>query len=536
MKLSDLDKDLRAYIVQPADFEAWAEAMEERVVPWIRERGNKALWDMVLFVSQRRGIVKERLSRGKFARLLVVACSSLRCESPESLKANMEKLKGFSARRKKEFDNMPNTAECCELRRLYGEVESLLSLDGTNVALNKQKDDNLASRMEATLRRTLHEDEHAPCSRMRIRRLYQKDKEHSIQPSFSLETYTSDVFLQQEKPSFVMAYECVDRQVTRDDVRRLWYDYSAFHSVKLVIVSTIGFTADVISSAGSNSIGLIRVQPDGEILPVLPRSVNDYLIQERQGRALAGGELDGQLLVYDFGGFHSLGTWLKRMGFAVARQSVPRVPYHPDEEIIQLTDSLHSRLWLCREFEVRGMYKLVEDEHLSILWSSLPEGQLGRLDIRERSITISNSIRDDKHRARFTLAHELGHYYLHADALKEHFTSFGETDLTLGSKYDEGDDMRWIEYQANLFASCLLMPEAHVRTLAGRLFDERERRMGYLWHDDQPVNWKRYNYVVGSMSAAMNVSKAAVRLRMKKLGLLRERSSSKRVRVILHED
>lgn len=536
MKLSSLDKDLQEFIVQPADFETWAAAMEERVVPWIRERGNKALWDMVLFVSQRRGIVKEKLSRGKFARLVVVACPSLKGESPESLKANMEKLKGFSARRKRDFDRMPDTAECRELRRLYAEVEGLLMTDGNMIASNQQDINSLARRLEATLRKTLHEDVHAPCSRMRISRLYHRDKEHSIQPSLSLETYTSDAFLKQEKPSFVMAYECVDRRVTRDDVRRLWYDYSVFHGVKLVIVSPVGFATDVISSAGSNGIGLIRVQPDGELLPILPRSMNDYFIYERQRRALAGGELDSQLLIHDFGGFHSLGTWLKRMGFAIERQNVPRVPYHPETEIIQLTDSLHCRLWLHREFEVRGMDKLAEEEHISIKWSSLPEGQLGRLDLGERSIIINNSIRNDDHRIRFTLAHELGHYFLHADALKEHFTSFGETDLSLSGKYDEGDDMRWLEYQANLFASTLLMPKAHVLKLADRLFDERERRMGYLWYDDQPVNWKRYNYVIGNMSAALNVSKAAVRLRMKKLGLLRDESSSKQVRVFFNED
>ena len=87
MKLSDLDKDLQAYIVQPADFEAWAAAMEERVVPWIRERGNKALWDMVLFVSQRMGIVKEKLAREDFARLVIRVCPSLQGEKPETLRA-----------------------------------------------------------------------------------------------------------------------------------------------------------------------------------------------------------------------------------------------------------------------------------------------------------------------------------------------------------------------------------------------------------------------------------------------------------------
>ena len=533
MKLSDLDKALQTYIVQPADFETWASVLEERVVPWIREQANKALWDMVLFVSQRMGVVKPKLSRGKFAQLVIVACPSLRGESPESLKASMEKLKGFSARRKRDFKSLPDTEECRELRRLYEKVAELLRLDGNAIVLNKQPDGSVASRMETTLRKILQENEHAPYNRMRIGRIYKHDEEHRIQPSLSLETYSSDTFLQQERPSFVLAYECMDRQVTRDDVRRLWYDYSTFHGVKLVIVSSVGFTTEVISSAGNNNIGLIRIQPDGELSPVLPRSMNDYLIRDRQMQELAGGKMEGQLLIHDFSRFHSLGVWLKTMGFTIAPHSTPRVPYHTEAEIIQITDRLHSKLWLHREFEVRGMDKLAAEEHLAIQWGYLPEGQQGRIDTGKGEITLNFSIRNDAHLSRFTLAHELGHYYLHAKVLKEYFSSFGETDHSLNGKYDEGDDMRWLEYQANLFASNLLMPEHHVRTLADRIFDERERRIGYLWYDDQPVNRSRYNYVIGNMSAAMNVSKAAVKLRMKKLGLLREGTTSKRVREIL---
>lgn len=535
MLFSELDKRLQGYIVQADDFEAWAAVLEERVIPWIRKQGNKALWDMVLFVSQRMGIVKEKLSRVDFARLVIRVCPSLQGEKPETLRASMEKMKGFTSKRKKDFERMPDNAECRELRRLYAEIEKLLKAVGKTKVSETDNDDSLASRLEATLRQTLHEEPHAPCSRLRLRRLYRQDAEHSIQPVLSLETYTSDEFLLQQKPSFVLAYECVDRQVTRDDVRLLWYHYSAFRYVKLVIVSSAGFAWDVIRSADSNSVGLIRVTSTGTLEPVLPRSMNDYFVRERQMQALAGEEMEGQLLIHDNLGFHSLGTWLKSLGFSVERRSLPRVPYHPDTEIIRRVNSLHSQLWLLHEFEVRGMDRVAEGAGISIKWGRLPEGQLGRLDLRDQSITLNISIKNDEHRLRFTLAHELGHYFLHADDLKEHFTSFGETDTSLSGKYDNGDEMRWIEYQANFFASVLLMPENHVFKLASRVFDERELHDGYLWYDDQPRSWARYNYIVSHLSAAMNVSKTAVRLRMKKLGLLREESTSKRLREIIKE-
>jgi Zn-dependent peptidase ImmA (M78 family) len=77
-------------------------------------------------------------------------------------------------------------------------------------------------------------------------------------------------------------------------------------------------------------------------------------------------------------------------------------------------------------------------------------------------------INQDKHenRQHFTLGHELGHYFLHKDALRTE-TALIDTDPYLDVdkilyRLDEGGRNR-IEREANHFAACLLMPSELVR-------------------------------------------------------------------------
>ena len=89
-------------------------------------------------------------------------------------------------------------------------------------------------------------------------------------------------------------------------------------------------------------------------------------------------------------------------------------------------------------------------------------------------------------RTRFTIAHELGHYFLHMKASPcEVITSFRM-------------DQSFIETQANKFAAELLMPEDMVRAEHSKMVI--------------PVS--------DSLAKKFNVSKKAMRIRLENLGLL----------------
>lgn len=65
-------------------------------------------------------------------------------------------------------------------------------------------------------------------------------------------------------------------------------------------------------------------------------------------------------------------------------------------------------------------------------------------------------------RYRFTLAHELGHFYLHRDIYAElKFGSLAEWGQ-FQREVDE-DDQRWLEYQAYAFGGLVLVPTTHLK-------------------------------------------------------------------------
>jgi Zn-dependent peptidase ImmA (M78 family) len=81
----------------------------------------------------------------------------------------------------------------------------------------------------------------------------------------------------------------------------------------------------------------------------------------------------------------------------------------------------------------------------------------GALDRTSRTIFLSEN--DTFEGKNFTLAHELGHFKLHSGIKTDIFTMHQLNDLLIR----QGDDPK--EDQADLFASCLLMPEKSVRSL-----------------------------------------------------------------------
>ena len=119
------------------------------------------------------------------------------------------------------------------------------------------------------------------------------------------------------------------------------------------------------------------------------------------------------------------------------------------------------------------------------------------------------------------MAHELGHHILHSSLFKEQgVVSIGESEKTLS--ISKGDSRR-LEYQANKFASFLLMP----RDLVKELYDYSYYR--YYGGDPRPIDfspeqrqtWKGYNNIVGNMTKLMQVSFQAMTIRLQSLGLLK---------------
>ena len=128
-------------------------------------------------------------------------------------------------------------------------------------------------------------------------------------------------------------------------------------------------------------------------------------------------------------------------------------------------------------------------------------------------------------RERFTLAHELGHHFLaHGKYMIRESCDeddfFGEDTQTV-----EAGDIRRMEWQANHFATCLLMPRGvfsdDFRAQAGAL-NLTNKGFGALYLDNQGCNLKSYYLISNHLTNKYQVSRAAATYRLSALGLLKD--------------
>lgn len=165
---------------------------------------------------------------------------------------------------------------------------------------------------------------------------------------------------------------------------------------------------------------------------------------------------------------------------------------------------------------------------LEVQFSGSSKSALGAISFNPPQIQI---FADNKHEhmARFTLAHELGHFYLgHDRYLQRELLHAQDLDSQLTTRMPSGEVER-LEWQANAFAAYLLMPkQAFLERLAhlAVIHNIRNRGHGFLYLDTQPVNYQLVQYVIDDLSEHFNLSRTAVRLRLISLGLLVDATST----------
>lgn len=148
---------------------------------------------------------------------------------------------------------------------------------------------------------------------------------------------------------------------------------------------------------------------------------------------------------------------------------------------------------------------------------------LGSANFSSKSIEVN--LHGNPHRERFTIAHEIGHFCLrHHHYL--HSESIIEQDLFAYVQTDRHFNLERLEYQANIFASELTLPDEHFRLVLGTLRDQLgiyNKGFGYIFVDDQPCNYNLYNQITLSLSDYFEISRQAIEIRLKRMGLVTDR-------------
>ncbi len=152
---------------------------------------------------------------------------------------------------------------------------------------------------------------------------------------------------------------------------------------------------------------------------------------------------------------------------------------------------------------------------------------LGYYDLKRKHIAIDASLSDQDVRFPFTVAHELGHFYLHGRidprALRAADVIRDSTRDLVTHRIDASNPRTLLEWQANKFAAAVLMPRATARDAVIDIQRERgiARNLGSIWLDRQAYNSVEYKLTMTHLATFYRVSRSVARFRLRELGILR---------------
>ena len=335
-----------------------------------------------------------------------------------------------------------------------------------------------------------------------------------LNPDITIEVYSNS---NKETWSNLLVVECknhgrkIDNSIYREFVGNL-SDYPR-SGVRGIMVSSAGFTQQVITLAQSDNIALVVLSEQSDWETIIWRKINSFEQHQFGHKVLTGEASTSYPIVYSGNSFVTVSDLLQECGIPMSKAL--HIPFMEDNVICKkVEDILQNTRYLIKENFIDCCFSLIAPNY-KFDFVEMQEDCLGKCDFKEHVITINSSL--SKHRQNFTIAHELGHIALHSSIVENLFSiEDRESDKnTIISKSIYGR----MEYQANTFASYLLMPNIPFMAEVNKLFKENWITTGRLYHDYQPCNIRDCNVVVGALSSKFNVSQEAVIVRLKRANL-----------------
>lgn len=183
-------------------------------------------------------------------------------------------------------------------------------------------------------------------------------------------------------------------------------------------------------------------------------------------------------------------------------------------------------------------------EDIDLGQSSTGRKYLGQFRLKPKGIFVDVSLKGSD-RAAFVLAHEFGHLVLHRhiDPEKSGYSTSSiedtERDFITGKKM-LSTPRDWIEWQANRFASALLMPRA---TFSDSLIDYHKeagirRNVGVIYVDASTPSMRDFYLAIAHLSNIYGVNHTNIECRLRDLELLQDHriASTKHVSELLKEE
>lgn len=362
---------------------------------------------------------------------------------------------------------------------------------------------------------------------------YSEKRKSEIVFDISIETFLNNA----EKYSTLTLIECknLGRKVTVDDVAEFESNISQVgeHNTKGVFISNSSFQESAYQLAINNGIGIIRLASNEEyewisyrkpkyIAPIYGQELVSAFTTERLN------ERNLIAIINDHPVYNLSDVLIeaKVIDFYSHKERFIKFPYVTEHKIEEIIKRLHKhnvyendRLNTDKLCKVLSEAYKMEFDFDSIL----PNQLLGKIDFDPLKIFVTSSLQNEKHRWRFTLAHEIGHLILHSPLLRYSIDEKIDTDSSLSLDSNITDETsKQVEFQANLFARHLLMPNDIIIKVVLKYFKQEDIHKGFLFLDNQPRNRALVFSLLNQMSLHFEVSVEAAKVRLKALGLIKD--------------
>ncbi len=204
-------------------------------------------------------------------------------------------------------------------------------------------------------------------------------------------------------------------------------------------------------------------------------------------------------------------------------------PYVKDSDIMDLISTLDiNKCYDGRRLNIENLCELMSMHYdVNFVFSkSLGQNKLsnilGSIVYDPLEIFVTQELISEPNRFRFTLCHEIGHLVLHYGLFKNYFELFIDTeDPDFSNDFISAQTSKSIEFQANMFASELLLPTYSFTDFVLRYFNRESIYKPCLIMDRQPANRQRVFDLLQEIVKCYGVSMEAAKIRLIKLNLLK---------------
>lgn len=303
------------------------------------------------------------------------------------------------------------------------------------------------------------------------------------------------------------------------------------HNTKGILIANSSFQSGAHSFAQSTGIGLARVNDNDEFewlvnrkssstLPLNMTSAIDF-IEERNEVGINFLAINDQFVL------STIAELLLQIGvidYFEHKEKFINIPFVTKERIEEIVTKLQAYdVYSANKLDNEKICKFLESKY-SVSFNfndELSKDILGKIEFNPLRIQITKKLKTDLPRWRFTLAHEIGHLILHSKLLTEKISEKTDTEFSLSYKFHVTEmTSKRLEYQANLFASNLLLPKSTLSSVVAKYFEEERLNKGFLYWDHQPINQKLALNLLTRISAIYDVSLEVARIRLITIGWL----------------